>query len=227
MTWAVIQPVATMVVFSFVFGTLAKLPSEGVPYPLFTMAALLPWDLFAGGLQRAGTSVVASSSLVTKVYFPRLLIPLAAVGASLVDFCIALVIFFLLMMGYGVRPTTALLWLPALTLLAVLTALAVGIWLSALNVVYRDVQYLIPFLIQVWLYVSPVAYSASLVPKGWLRVAYALNPMAGVIQGFRWALLGGQRPDAYLFVSCVAVAVLLITGVIFFRRMEYVFADVV
>lgn len=225
--WAVIQPVMMMVVFSLVFGTLAKLPSDGVPYPLFTFAALLPWQLFAGGLQRSSTSLVANSNLITKVYFPRLIIPLSAVLGGLVDFGISLLVLLGLTVFYGLHLTLAVLWLPALVLLAVCTALAVGFWSSALNVQYRDVQQAMPFLIQFWMYASPVAYSANLVPQGKWRFIYALNPMAGVIQGFRWALLGGTAPDAWMLVSVVVVVVLLVAGFAYFRRMEKTFADVV
>jgi lipopolysaccharide transport system permease protein len=225
--WAILQPLLTMVIFSVIFGQLAKLPSDGIPYPIFSYAALLPWQLFAGALQRAGTSLVGNANLLTKVYFPRLIIPLSAVGAGLVDFAIAFVVLMGLMLWYGITPTWAILWLPLLVLFALLTALAVGLWLSALNVQYRDVQHAIPFLIQAWMYASPVAYSAGLIPSGKWRIVYGLNPLAGVIQGFRWALLGGQPPDELMLVSVVMVVVLLVTGLFYFRRMEKTFADVV
>lgn len=225
--WAIIQPLMTMVIFSVIFGQLAKLPSDGIPYPVFSYAALLPWQLFAGALQRAGTSLVGNANLLTKVYFPRLIIPLSAVGAGLVDFAVAFVVLLGLMLWYGIMPTWAMLWLPLLVLLALLTALAVGLWLSALNVQYRDVQHAIPFLVQAWMYASPVAYSAGLIPTGIWRIVYGLNPLAGVIQGFRWALLGGKPPDELMAVSVVMVVVLLATGLFYFRRMEKTFADVV
>ena len=190
-----------MVIFSVIFGQLAKLPSDGIPYPVFSYAALLPWQLFAGALQRAGASLVGNSNLITKVYFPRLVIPISAVAAGLVDFGISFVVLLGLMAFYGITPTWAILTLPLFVLLAALTALAVGLWLSALNVQYRDVQHMIPFLVQAWMYASPVAYSAGLIPGGPWRIIYGLNPLAGVIQGFRWALLGGNPPDELMAVS--------------------------
>lgn len=225
--WAVLQPLLTMAIFSVVFGRLAKLPSDGLPYPIFAFAALLPWQLFSGALTRAGTSLVSSSNLLTKVYFPRLIIPISAVAAGLVDFAIGLVVLVVLMFFYGIAPGVAIVWIPLLVLFALAAALAVGLWLSALNVKYRDVQHLIPFLVMAWMYASPVAYSANLIPEGKWRVLYALNPMAGVIQGFRWALVGGEAPDSSIFVSAAVVVVLLLGGLFYFRRMERVFADIV
>jgi lipopolysaccharide transport system permease protein len=225
--WAILQPLLTMVIFSVVFGQLAQLPSDGIPYPVFSFAALLPWQLFAGALQRAGTSLVTNSNLITKVYFPRLVIPMSAVAAGVVDFGISFVVLLGLMVYYGIAPKWEILAIPLLVLLALLTALAVSLWFSALNVQYRDVQYMIPFLIQAWMYASPVAYSANLVPSGKWRILYGLNPMAGVIQGFRWALLGTAPPDALMVISVVVVIVLLISGLYFFRRMERTFADIV
>ncbi len=225
--WAVLQPLITMVIFSVIFGQLAKLPSDGIPYPVFSYAALLPWGLFSGALQRAGTSLVTNANLITKVYFPRLVIPISAVAAGLVDFAISFVVLLALMLYYGIMPTWAILAIPLLVLLAVLTALAVSLWLSALNVQYRDVQYIIPFLIQAWMYASPVAYSAGLVPTGPWRIIYGLNPLAGVIQGFRWALLGGNPPDQLMTISVFMVVLLLVSGLYYFRRMERSFADVV
>jgi lipopolysaccharide transport system permease protein len=225
--WAVIQPLLTMVVFSVVFGGLAKVPSDGIPYPVFAYCALLPWNFFAGALDRAGNSLVGSSNLITKIYFPRLVIPMSAVLAGLLDFAISFVVLIALMLYYGIAPTRAIFLLPLFLLLAVITALAVGLWLSALNVQYRDVRYTIPFLVQVWMYASPVAYSSTLVPERW-RALYGLNPMAGVIDGFRWALLGrGDPPGALLAVSVVITALLLLGGLLYFRRMEQTFADVV
>lgn len=225
--WAVIQPVFTMLVFSVFFGRLAKVPSDGIPYPVFAYCALLPWNFFAGALDRAGNSLVGSSNLITKIYFPRLVIPMSAVLAGLLDFAIAFVVLVGLMLYYGIAPTRAILLLPLFLLLAVVTALAAGLWLSALNVQYRDVRYAIPFLVQFWMYASPVAYSSTLVPEQW-RALYGLNPMAGVIDGFRWALLGrSDPPGALLAVSVVIIALLLIGGLLYFRRMEQTFADVV
>ena len=226
-SWAILQPLLTMVIFSVIFGQLAKLPSDGIPYPVFSYAALLPWQLFAGALQRAGASLVGNANLLTKVYFPRLAIPISAVAAGLVDFVISFLVLLGLMIYYGIKPTWAILTLPLLVLLALLTALAVGLWLSALNVHYRDVQYLIPFLIQAWMYASPVVYSVGLIPSGKWRLIYGLNPLAGVIQGFRWALLGANPPDELMVVSVAIVFVLLISGLFYFRRMEKTFADVV
>ncbi len=227
--WAVLQPLLTMVVFDLVFNRLIGVPYRavaGVPYPLFAYAALLPWQLFSGSLQRSGTSLVGNANLLTKVYFPRLVIPLSAVFAGLVDFVVAFVVFLVLMAGYHRAPTIAILWLPLLVLLALATALAFGLWLSALNVLYRDVQYIIPFLVQLWLFVSPVAYEPTGLSGPWALV-YSLNPMAGVIQGFRWALLGAAAPDASMLVSTTMVVLLLVSGLYYFRRMERVFADVV
>jgi lipopolysaccharide transport system permease protein len=225
--WAVLQPFITMVVFSVIFGQLAKLPSDGIPYPVFSYTALLPWGLFSGALQRAGTSLVTNNNMITKVYFPRLVIPISAVAAGLVDFVISFVVLLGLMLFYKITPTWMILTIPLFVLLAVLTALAVSLWLSALNVQYRDVQYMIPFLIQVWMYASPVAYSAGLIPSGPWRIIYGLNPLAGVIQGFRWALVGGSAPDELIVVSVVMVLLLLVSGLYYFRRMERTFADVV
>jgi len=226
-SWAILQPLLTMVIFSVIFGNLAKLPSDGIPYPVFSYVALLPWQLFAGALQRAGTSLVGNSTLLTKVYFPRLIIPISAVAAGLVDFALAFIVLLGLMFFYQIQLTWTVLVLPFLILLALLTALAVGVWLSALNVKYRDVQQMIPFLIQAWMYASPVAYSVGLIPNGKWRIIYGLNPLAGVIQGFRWALLGAPPPDELLVVSVVMVVVLLVSGLYYFKRMEKTFADVV
>jgi len=225
--WAVLQPLITMVIFSVIFGQLAKLPSDGIPYPVFSYAALLPWGLFSGALQRAGTSLVTNSNLITKVYFPRLVIPISAVAAGLVDFAISFIVLLGLMLYYKITLTWMIFTIPLFVLLAVLTALAVSLWLSALNVKYRDVQYMIPFLIQAWMYASPVAYSAGLIPTGPWRIIYGLNPLAGVIQGFRWALLGGNPPDELMAISVIVVLSLLVSGLYYFRGMERTFADVV
>ena len=225
--WAIIQPFMMMVVFSLFFGYLAKVPSDGIPYPIFAYCALLPWQLFAHALTESSNSLVANERLITKVYFPRLVVPISAVLGGLLDFAIAFVILLLMMAFYGVRPTWAVVTLPAFLLLAILTALGVGLWLSALNVKYRDVRYTISFMIQFWLFATPVAYSSSIVPARW-RALYGLNPMAGVVEGFRWALLGKSTgPGALLAVSVAVVVLILVGGLFYFRRMEAEFADIV
>jgi lipopolysaccharide transport system permease protein len=232
-TWAIIQPLFTMLVFSIFFGRLAGIPSDGVPYPLFALCALLPWQLFAYALTQSSNSVVSEQRLITKVYFPRLIVPLSSVLSGLVDFAIAFGLL-LVMMGYYAlagdyrgSPGWAVLSVPVFVLFAVAAALAVGLWLAALNVQYRDFRYTIPFLTQFWMFVSPVAYPSSLVPEKW-RPLYGLNPMAGVIEGFRWALLGKEDPSWGLTgVSAAAVVALLVGGLFYFRRMEKTFADVV
>lgn len=225
--WAVIQPLFSMLVFTVVFGKLAKMPSDGIPYPLFSYAALLPWNYFAQGLSNSSDSLVGSANLIRKVYFPRLAIPVAAVCGGVVDFLIAFAVL-LLMMGYfGVSPTANVVWLPGFLLLAVVTALGVGLWLSALNVQYRDVKYTVPFLVQFWMYATPIVYPSSLLPEPW-KTLYGVNPMAGVVEGFRWALLGVKTPPgAMLWVSVAVAVLLLVSGAYFFRRMEKTFADVV
>jgi lipopolysaccharide transport system permease protein len=225
--WAVIQPLMTMVIFSVIFGELAKLPSENIPYPLFSYAALLPWQLFSGALTRSGSSLVGNATLLTKVYFPRLIIPLSTTIGGLVDFSISFLVLLGLMLFYGMAPTWAIFWLPLLVVFTLVTALSVGLWLSALNVEYRDVQHIIPFIIQAWMYASPVAYSAELIPSGPWRFVYGLNPVAGIIQSFRWALLGASPPGELMLVSVGMVMILLVAGLYYFRRMEKVFADVV
>lgn len=225
--WAVIQPFMLMVVFTIFLGRLAHVPSSGLPYPIFAYAALVPWALFSSSLSSVSDSLVSSSNLISKVYFPRLVIPLAAIGSFLFDFVIALGLLVAMMVYYGIYPGVEILALPVLTLVTLLTALSVGIWLTALNVRYRDVKYAIPFLIQVWLFASPIAYATSLVPSGW-RLVYSLNPMASVIDGFRWALLGVPwQPGKSAGVSLAMVALLLVSGLFYFRRMERTFADVV
>jgi lipopolysaccharide transport system permease protein len=225
--WAIIQPFFTMVVFSVFFGLLARLPSDGVPYPVFAYCALVPWSYFATSLSQAGNSLVEHQRLITKVYFPRLLIPSGAVIAGLVDLAIAFVVLLGMLLFYGITPTPRVLALPVFVLLATLTSLGVGLWLSALNVRYRDVRYTIPFLIQVWLFLTPVAYPSSLVPEPW-RPLYGINPMVGVVEGFRWALLGTtDPPGAMLLVSAAAVLVVVFGGLYYFRRAERAFADVV
>ena len=225
--WAIIQPLFMMLVFSLFFGRLAKIPSDGIPYPIFTFCALLPWQLFAHALTESSNSLVANERLITKVYFPRLVVPIAAVLGGLVDFAVAFGILLVMMLYYGIVPSWAIVTLPGFILLAVMTALGVGLWLSALNVKYRDVRYTINFMIQFWLFATPVAYPSSLIPEKW-RALYGLNPMAGVVEGFRWALLGKQQaPGAMLWVSVAVVILILIGGLYYFRRMEQEFADVV
>jgi lipopolysaccharide transport system permease protein len=226
-SWAIIQPFFMMVVFSLSFGRLAHVPSDGVPYPIFVYCALLPWQLFSHALTESSQSLVANERLIRKVYFPRLCVPISAVLGGLVDFAIAFVILLLMMLYYGIRPNWAIVLLPLFIVLAIATSLGVGLWLSALNVRYRDVRYTITFLVQFWLFASPVAYPSSLVPGRW-RVLYGLNPMAGVVEGFRWALLGkSQGPGALLAVSIVIVLLIFISGLYYFRWMEAEFADVV
>jgi lipopolysaccharide transport system permease protein len=225
--WAVIQPFFTMVVFSLFFGRLAKMPSDNIPYPIFAYAALVPWTFFANGLTESSNSLVGSANLIKKVYFPRLAVPIAAVLAGLVDFAIAFVVLVGMMLYYGVAPTANVLWLPLFLLLALATALGTGLWLSALNVQFRDVRYVVPFTVQFWLFATPIAYPSSLLPEPW-RTVYGLNPMAGVVEGFRWALLGtNTKPGAMVALSSLVAALLLAGGAFYFRRMEKTFADVV
>jgi lipopolysaccharide transport system permease protein len=223
--WAIIQPFFTMVVFSVFFGRLAKLPSDGVPYPVFTYCALVPWTYFATSLTMSSNSLVDHARLITKVYFPRLLVPTASVLAGLLDLAIAAAVLVAMIFYYGIVPGPAVVFLPAFVLLATATALGVGLWLSALNVQYRDVRYTVPFLVQFWLFLTPVAYSSSLVPPEW-RALFGLNPMTGVVEGFRWALLGTAPPGDLLLVSVASVLVLLLGGLFYFRRMERRFADI-
>lgn len=225
--WAVIQPLFMMIVFSVFFGRLAGMPSDGIPYPVFTFCGLLPWQLFANALTASSNSLVSNQNLITKVYFPRLVVPISAVLGGLVDFAIAFVILIGMLVIYGIVPGWQIIALPAFILFAVTTALAVGLWLSALNVQYRDVRYTINFLIQFWLFATPVAYPSSIVPAQW-RMLYGLNPMAGVVEGFRWCLLAKRdAPSPLIFVSALVVVVLLVGGLFYFRRMEQQFADVV
>lgn len=226
-SWAILQPLATMIVFSIFFGRLAAMPSDGLPYPVFAYAALVPWQLFAEGLMSSSNSLVGNAQLIQKVYFPRLIIPLATVASALVDFAIAFLVLLAMMAYYHVAPTARVIWLPPLVILAVVTALGVGLWLSALNVQFRDVRYTIPFLTQLWLFLTPIAYPSSLVPERW-RPLYSINPMVGVVEGFRWALLNtGTAPGPMIIASSLTALALLISGAFFFRRMERTFADVV
>jgi lipopolysaccharide transport system permease protein len=225
-TWAIIQPFFTMVVFSLFFGHLAKMPSDGVPYPIFSFAALVPWTFFANGLTHSSNSLVGSGVLISKVYFPRLIIPLASVFSGIVDFLIAFVMLLAIMIYYGLVPTLNILWLPLFVILALITSLGVGLWLSAVNVKYRDVSYVVPFITQLWLFATPIAYPSSLLPEPW-RTIYGLNPMVGVVEGFRWALLGTDTaPGPIIAVSATTAIVILITGAFYFRRMEKTFADI-
>ena len=225
--WAVLQPLLTMLVFTLVFGRLIRVPSDGIPYPVFAYTALVPWNFFASALSRASNSLVADAPLLSKIYFPRLLLPLAAVASAVLDFAMAFVLLVVMIAWYGLAPGLPVLLLPVFALLAILTALGCGLWLSALNVKYRDVAYVVPFLLQVWLFLTPVAYPSSLVPAQW-RQLVGLNPMAGVVEGFRWALLGSAHaPGAMLVISAVIVTILLVAGALYFRRVEHEFADVV
>jgi lipopolysaccharide transport system permease protein len=224
--WAVLQPLLLMAVFSLTVGRLPNVGPPGVPYPLFVFVGLVPWTLFASSLVAASSSLVASEGIITKVYFPRLLLPVAATGSYLADFVISSSVLALFLLYYGTSLSWAMLCLPAFVLMAVAAALGVGVWLAAINVRYRDVKYAVPFLVQLWLFSSPIIYTSTLVPKS-LQVIYALNPMTGVANGFRWALVGGASPDALVFVSAAATAVVLATGLLYFRRVERSFADVI
>jgi lipopolysaccharide transport system permease protein len=227
LAWAVAQPLLMMLVFSLFFGQLAKIPSQGIPYPLFAYSALLPWTLFSSGITKASNSLVNESNLIQKIYFPRLLTPLASILSPLLDFFIAFIILIGLMLYYGYTPSITMLWLPLLLLLELMLALGVGLWFSAINIEYRDIASLIPFFIQLWLYASPVIYSSSFVPERF-QVAYGLlNPMSGIIEGFRWAILGTEPPGYLLFASAGIIMVVLVSGAFYFRSREKIFADVV
>lgn len=225
--WAIIQPLFTMLVFTVFFGRLAKIPSDGLPYPIFAYAALVPWTFFANGLTQSADSLAGSANLLRKVYFPRLAIPIATVLAGVLDFTIAFAVLVVMMLGYGVYPTANIVWLPLLLLLALTTALGVGLWLSALNVQYRDVKYVVPFVVQFWMLATPIAYPSSMISEPW-RTWYGLNPMSGVVEGFRWALLGTtDSPGSMIWVSAGVALTLLVGGAYYFRRMEKSFADLV
>jgi lipopolysaccharide transport system permease protein len=225
--WVILQPLITMIIFTLIFSKLAKLPSDGTPYPVFAFTALLPWTFFAQALARSSSSVVQNSNLITKIYFPRLLIPIAASIAPIVDLVFSFLFLLVLMGWYKITPTWGILALPLFLALAIITSLAVGLWSSAINVKYRDVGNIIPFVIQVWMYASPIAYPVSMVPDKW-RFIYSLNPMVGVIEGFRWALLGKNSPDFMLMaMSASVVMVLLVSGIVYFKKMEQTFADVI
>src|SRR5712692_4382082 len=225
--WAILQPLLSMVLFSFFFGRLAKVPSDGIPYPLFAFSALVPWGFFSHGLNQAANSLVGDSSLIKKVYFPRLAIPTAKVLSALVDFGLAFIVLFGMTLYYGVHPTLRVLWLPLFLLLAIITALGVALWLSATNVHIRDVEHILPFLTQIWLFATPIAYPSSLLSEPW-RTVYAINPMVGVVEGFRWALLGSTIPSGSgVAASTLVTLVVLASGAFFFRRIERTFADVI
>jgi lipopolysaccharide transport system permease protein len=225
--WAIIQPFFTMIVFSLFFGRLAKVPSDGIPYPVFSYAALVPWTFFANGLSESSNSLVSSSNLIKKIYFPRLTIPIATVLAGAVDFVIAFAVLILMMFYYGITPTLNTLWLPLFVLLAFIASLGTGLWLSAMNVKFRDVRYVVPFIVQFWMFATPIAYPSSLLSEPW-RTIYGLNPMVGVVEGFRWALLGTEtRPQGVVALSAAAALLILVGGAFYFRRMEKMFADVV
>ncbi|HEY6329366.1 MAG TPA: ABC transporter permease [Blastocatellia bacterium] len=225
--WAIIQPFFTMLLFSLFFGRLAKVPSDGIPYPVFSFAALVPWTFFANGLSQSSNSLVGSSNLIKKVYFPRLAVPISTVFSEAVDFGLAFSVLLLMLLKYRITPGINVLWLPLFLLLALVTSLGVGLWLSALNVQFRDVRYVVPFLTQFWLFATPVAYPSSMLSEPW-RTVYGLNPMAGVIEGFRWALLNtGTHPSGIIAASSAAALFILISGAFYFRRMERTFADVV
>jgi len=226
--WAIIQPFFTMVVFSLFFGNLAKIPSDGIPYPIFSYAALVPWTFFANGMSQSSNSLVGAANLIKKIYFPRLVIPISAVVSGVVDFALAFIVLLGMMLAYGIVPTINVIFLPLLLLLAFVTALGVGMWLSAMNVQFRDVRYTVPFLTQFWMFATPIAYPSSLIENDLLRTIYGINPMTGVIEGFRWALLDtNTAPGPMIIVSSLAAVALLVSGAFYFRRMEKTFAAVV
>jgi len=224
-SWAIIQPLFTMVVFSLFFGSLAGVPSDGLPYPIFAFAALVPWTFFSNVLTQASNSLVLDTSMIKKVYFPRLIMPTATVLGSLIDLILAFIILLCMMLYYGIVPGFAVIWLPLFVLLAMTTSLGVAFWLSAMNVQFRDVRYIVPFLVQAWLFISPIAYPSSMLPEPW-RTIYGINPMAGVVEGFRWALLDTDTaPGPIIYVSALVAVLVLISGAYYFRRLERTFAD--
>lgn len=225
-SWAIIQPVFTMVIFSLFFGRLAGVPSDGLPYPIFSYAALVPWTFFSNALVQASNSLVNNSGMIKKIYFPRLTVPLATVLAGSFDFLLAFIVLLGMMLYYGLTPTINVVWLPLFLLLALITSFGVGLWFSVMNVQFRDVRYIVPFVSQAWMFATPIAYSSSLLTEPW-RTIYGINPMAGVVEGFRWALLGTETaPGPIIFVSSLVSLGLLISGLFYFRRMEKTFADV-
>lgn len=226
-SWAIIQPFFSMIIFSIFFGGLAQIPSDGIPYPIFTYAALVPWTFFANGLRQSTESLVSGANLLKKVYFPRLVMPMAAVLSGLVDFTLAFILLLAMMFFFGVAPTVAIVWLPLLLLLGLITSLGAGMWLTAMNAQFRDIRYIVPFLTQAWMFATPIVYPSSLLSEPW-RTVYGINPMVGVIEGFRWALLGvDTQPGPIILVSAFVSIVLLVSGAFYFRRMEKTFADVV
>jgi lipopolysaccharide transport system permease protein len=225
--WAVLQPLFAMLIFSLFFGRLGKLPSDGIPYPLFVFGGLVPWTFFSNALTNSSNSLVNSAHLISKIYFPRLALPISSILSGLVDLALSFGLLLVIMAYYRVMPTVNVIWLPPLVLLASVTALGVGLWLSALNVEFRDIKHTVPFLAQMWMFATPIAYPSSLLPERW-RTLYALNPMVGVVEGFRWALLGtGLRPGRIMLASSAAAVIILVTGAFYFRRMERTFADIV
>lgn len=225
--WAIIQPIFTMVIFSLFFGRLARMPSDNVPYPIFSFTALVPWTFFANGLSQSANSVVMNANLIKKIYFPRLIIPISTVISGVIDFFLAFLVLIGMMIAYNIYPTRAIVWLPMLLLLALITSLGAGLWFTALNVQFRDVRYAIPFLVQAWMFASPIVYPSRLLDEPW-RTLYGINPMAGVVEGFRWALLGTDtQPGAMIIVSTLVALFLLVSGAYYFRRLEKTFADVV
>lgn len=222
--WAIIQPFLAMVIFTVFFGNLAKMPSDGIPYPIFAYTALLPWTLFSESITRSTNSMVMNSNIIKKVYFPRMALPISSVLSPVLDFAIAFIILILMMIYYGIVPTFNVIWLPAFVLLAIATSLGVGLWTSALNAKYRDIQYVVPFMVQIWMFASPVVYAASMIPAQY-QLLYGLNPMAGVIEGFRWSMLGTNAPGMVIIASVIVSVVILVSGAFYFRRMEKTFAD--
>jgi lipopolysaccharide transport system permease protein len=226
-SWAIIQPFMTMIIFSLFFGNLANIPSDGIPYPIFSYTALVPWTFFANGLLLASNSLVNNSNMVKKIYFPRLVLPMSSVYSGLVDFILAFLVLLLMMLYFRIYPTVYIVWLPLFILLALVTALGTGFWFSAMNAQFRDIRYIVPFLVQAWLFITPIVYPSSLLTEPW-RTLYGLNPMAGVVEGFRWALLGTDTaPGPITIVSSIMAVVILISGMFYFRRMEKIFADVI
>jgi lipopolysaccharide transport system permease protein len=226
-SWAIIQPLMTMVIFSLFFGRLANMPSDGIPYPIFSYAGLVPWTFFANGLLQSSNSLVNNSNMIKKIYFPRLVLPISSVFSGIIDFGLAFVVLLLMMAYFQIYPTVNVTWLPFFILLAFVTSLGVGFWFSAMNAQFRDIRYIVPFVVQAWLFITPIAYPSSLLSEPW-KTLYGLNPMAGVVEGFRWALLGTDTaPGSITIVSTIMAVLILISGVFYFRRMEKTFADVI